>query len=409
MEPEEQEEQEELEEPEADEPQTRKELYAYYSGKGPAAMVYDFMSDKILQGQCIILYTVAGPLEKLYQNSLKLVGSGVDGRMRFHAQRAFSNHLSVALECATMYSNDELMHRLGFPGSLTQDMPHPELDPRRRNSPEHILHKLIFDFGWTLASEIVWTHLHFSWCFPHCLAVSLLPNPEQRAKGLADVLELARAVEAAEKVEGPKAELKQCLEHLSFNVEYLPRLLMQKGLRDGFDTDEMRRWAAANWSSTSSTKELLESAFNNCNRQISFMSTSKVASHFMKWIVTTLNPFVQKAGIDQILPSETDWWQTLNSPKGQQAVRAWSDRWFDINSFPLPTLPEAESTEGEKGPAAPFTGQAILSKMNFKAAGADAMRRSTAAAAYLVSDYKTGFRHCGSCWTGGLGRTKKLS
>lgn len=119
---------------------------------------------------------------------------------------------------------------------------------------------------------------------------------------------------------------------------------------------------------------------------------------------TTLNPFLRQIGISQFLPTETDWWAALKSPQGQQAVQSWADRWFDINSEALPDLPKRPSVEPvpDEEPQGPLTGNAILSKMNFKPAGADAMRRSAAAAAYLQSDYKTGFEHVGTCWTGVL-------
>ena len=384
------------------EPLTRQQLYAFYSGKGPASMVYDFLCDPLLQGQCIVLSSVVKPLETLYQETLKIGTRGPDALMRFHADRAWSSHFTVAVECAKMHCDDVLLHRLGFPGSMSDALPAPVLPPGKKDTHEYKLHKLIFDFGFTMAAETIWSHLHFQWCFPHCIAAILLPKDNLRKKAVRHMKELALAIAAAEKVENPKAELKQCLDHLSFHREYLPRVIMQKGLRDGFDSDEMRDFAIANWSTISSTKELLESAFNNCNRQIGFMTVAKVASHPLKWIVTTLNPFLRQIGMSQFLPTETDWWAALKSPQGQQAVQSWADRWFDINSEALPDLPKRTSVEPvpDEEPQGPLTGNAILSKMNFKPAGADAMRRSAAAAAYLQSDYKTGFENVGTCWTG---------
>lgn len=388
-------------EPDECQAQTRQELYAYYSGKGPASMCFDFLSDPFLQGHCIIMVWAAEPLERLYQTTLQQMKTPLS-QMIFAAERCRTGHFKTAMECATMFCNDSLLARLGFPPGMSEVgvVPKIHLDTATKESREYVLHKLIFKYGMTLASEIAWSFMHFHWQFPYCVAAALNPDKKARERGLEHALEMAKAVAAAEAVESPKADLKLCLTHLSFNSEYICRVLMQKGLQAGFGSKDVTDWAVANWASTGSTKEVLESAFNNINRQVGFATTAKIASHPMKWLLTTQNPFLKASGINQFVPEESDWWQCLRSPAGLKMLSEWENRWFDINSFKLPE-PEAEKPgdlDADEGKV--MSGASILAKMNFKPAGADAMRRSTAAAAYLVSDYKNGFQNVGFCWSG---------
>eukprot|EP00435_Cladocopium_sp_Y103_P027469 s788_g6.t1 len=388
-------------------PTTKKELYAIYAGKGPAAMVHDFLADHILKSQIIIIYTAAAPLENLYAQSLEQMKSR-DGQMRFAAQRAWTMQMPAALQCMTQFHNDSLLMRLGFAPPIVADVV-PPLEPPvyEVGTPSHVeqvLLKTIFDFGMTLGMELLWSHAHFHWTFPQVLAVHLLPNRKDRAAALAHVEAIAKAIHAAETVEGPKAELQACLQDASFNSEPLARLLMMKAMQGDETQNELETFAVKMWTGTGSTKELLESCFNNCNRQIGFMTTAKIASSPLKWVLSTLNPFCNAANVRQILPMESDWWQGLQSSVGQKAVQHELNHWFDPNGTELPHIHVSECAaarqmkQGEDDPA--LTATAILKNLSFKPAGADALQRSSAAMAYLVAEYENGFENIQQCWAG---------
>eukprot|EP00435_Cladocopium_sp_Y103_P007488 s631_g2.t1 len=397
-------------------PTTKKELYAYYAGKGPAAMVHEFLADAVLKSQVIIVYTVASPLENLYAETLTHMKSR-DGQMRFFANRAWTTHMGVALECIAQFCNDDLLMRLGFSSSAVADFDPPAEAPEYpEGTPsyvESVLLKTIFDFGVTLGIEILWSHAHFHWQFPHVLAVHLLPNQKDRTSALKHIESIAKAIHAAETVEDPKAELKTCLQDVAFNSEPLARLLMMKVLKGNDLEKELQDFSVKMWSGTGSTKELLESAFNNCNRQIGFMTTAKTASSPLKWILATLNPFCNAANIRQILPSEADWWQALMSPVGMKAIQYELNHWFDPNGTPLPEISlsdcaTANLARRDEDAADALTSTAILKQLNFKPAGAEATQRSAAATAYLVADHENGFENVQQCWAGCLLKEKEV-
>ena len=69
---------------------------------------------------------------------------------------------------------------------------------------------------------------------------------------------------------------------------------------------ELREFAFSLFGGTGSTKQPLESAFNwlkdSCQRQ---GKTSKM-SPWTKWLYLLVNPYVREGGVDQLLPSTTD-------------------------------------------------------------------------------------------------------
>ena len=212
-------------------------------------MVYDFLSDSFLKAQIIIVYSVAAPLENLYAQTLQQMKSR-DGQMRFAAQRAWTMHTSVALQCMTQFCNDSLLMRLGFSPPLVADFVPPREPPEHpEGSPSHVEHmllKTIFDFGMVLGMELLWSHAHFHWTFPHVLATCLLPKREDRTAALSHVKMIAQAIHAAETMEGPKAELQACLQDVSFNSEPLARLLMMKVMKGAITEQELEAFAVKN-------------------------------------------------------------------------------------------------------------------------------------------------------------------
>ena len=389
-------------------PTTKKELYAYYAGRGPASMVFDFLADSFLKSQVIIVYSVASPLENLYAETPVHMKSR-DGQMRFFADRAWTMQMGVALDCMSQFCNDDLLMRLGFSTTAGDDFVPPTEAPHYpEGTPsyfESMLLKTIFDFGMTLAVEILWSHAHFHWTFPHCLAVHLLPTRKERTAALKHVESIAQAIHAAETMQDPKAELKNCLQDVAFNSEPLARLLMMKVLKGDEAQNELEDFSVKIWTGTGSTKEQLESAFNSCNRQIGFMTSAKQASSPMKWLLASLNPFCNAANVPQILPSENDWWQALMSPAGQKVIQHELSHWFEPNGTDLPEICLSECAASnqvrrDEDSDDALTATAILKQLNFKAAGADAMQRSAAATAYLVADHGSGFENVQHCWAG---------
>lgn len=373
-------------------PKSKKELYAFYAGKGPAAMVLDILEDRDLQKVCIIICKVGGVLETTYRTDLELMKTK-ENQHFFAAHRATETKpLSMALACLSKIQDDALLARLGM------TPPHDGINVAADSNvgwvgKERKLMKCIFSFGSALASEIIWSFCHYRWTLPHALAIYLRPDAAERKRGANHLKRIAYTILKAEQVEQPKAELMACLQDVSWHSEQVSRKILQAGFACDWDPDsrELQDLAKRCWGGSTSTKEILESCFNNINRQIGFSNVNKRASHPSKWLTATLNPFLAEIGGKQILPSPADWWQALCSPSGQQAVQYELMKWFNVNAT---DMPDDEDWTSE------LPGAHIMKNKQFKAAGALATQRSCAATQYLISDADTGFSNVQNCWAG---------
>ena len=80
------------------------------------------------------------------------------------------------------------------------------------------------------------------------------------------------ALVLAERIANPQSEVLECLSHLSWHREQLPRRIMQKG--------------------RCSTKATLELRFNHMTCSISLATVNKKASPPMKWLMSIISPFL---------------------------------------------------------------------------------------------------------------------
>ena len=190
---------------------------------------------------------------------------------------------------------------------------------------------------------------------------------------------------------------------MAWHKKQLPRRILQHGLKCEFDCNnpELRRFAASLFSSTVSTKEILESCFNSMNRQIGYMNTNKRSSHAMRWLLATLNPFLKDYCFQHFLPTEADFYKALCSPAGRRAVNFELDKWFDVGATPLPECEPERIVDIEHVPeSGPLSVTAILKNMSFKPAGSAATQRSAAATAYICGESYNGFANVSSAWVG---------
>lgn len=250
------------------EPQTRKQLFEYYSGKGPAAMIFEFHEDTELRRLMMVIPFIGKPIQEAYAVELKLMES-VKGQLLFCANRA-SMHAStnIALEIFHRAWKDELYARLGMTmGGLTSQQAEPDGDYLQA---DRKLICTIHKFACNLAMETLWTQMRYHFCLPHALAVYLIPEQEHRKKQCLHLTMLVEAILKAEAVEEPGHALKSCLNDCSFHREQLPRIIMQHCYNhDGLGADDqsMRSLAWKLFAASSSTKETLESCFNYMQRQ----------------------------------------------------------------------------------------------------------------------------------------------
>ncbi len=383
-----------------DEPQTKKQLYQFYAGRGPAAMVLDLLNDTYLQHDCIIISEVSGPLEVAWGKSLKMMKDSPGKQQIFASQRARNMKLDIVMECLMKIHDDSLLDKLGMtPASTDATLDSLTTDGSNVDPFEKVLMERVSRFAFQLGSEVLWSHAHFFWTLPHAIALYLSPKESERKSSCKHLLHMARAIVKAEN----DPRLNTCLLDVAWHKEQLPRKILQHGLKCEFDCNnpELRRFAAALFSSTVSTKEILESCFNSMNRQIGYMNTNKRSSHAMKWLLATLNPLLRDYCFQQFLPTEADFYQALCSPAGKRALNFELEKWFDVGATSLPECAPERIVDIEHVPdSGPLSATAILKNMSWKPAGSAATQRSAAATAYICGESYNDFANVNSAWVG---------
>lgn len=149
-----------------DEPQTKKQLYQFYAGRGPAAMVLDLLNDTYLQHDCIIISEVSGPLELAWRTSLKMMKESPKQQQIFASQRARNMKLDIVMECLMKIHDDSLLDQLGMtPASTDSTLDSLTTDGSNVDPFEKVLMERLSRFAFQLGSEVLWSHAHF---FGHC-------------------------------------------------------------------------------------------------------------------------------------------------------------------------------------------------------------------------------------------------
>lgn len=213
-------EEDDAEELEAPEPKTRKELYDQYSGRGPAAMVFDLLSDHKLQLQSIILSRGSAPLEDLYFRTLRQQKTG-EGQLSFAANLAATGFFQCALECLKQVQSDPFLQRLGMtPPTHSRRL---DADKLPCDEFEAGIMEYFYKFAFHLCQEIIWTHAHYYWTFPHAIALYLLEDEAERKRACKHLWVVATAIQRAEDVANPSGALLACLTDVSWNSEQLVR------------------------------------------------------------------------------------------------------------------------------------------------------------------------------------------
>lgn len=249
-------------------PKTRKELYDYYSGVGPASMVLDFHEDQEFQRNMIIIPYLANPLHHAYSAQLSLL-ENLKGQLLFCAERAtLKPATKTALAVLRRATRDELFLRLG----MTLGGLQPQQNERTEDylKADRKLMDTIYKFAFALAGETLWTHARYYWCLPHALACYLLQSQHDREESCMHLTRIVEAILRAEAEVDPSTALRQCLRDCSFFKEQLPRIIMHHCYNhDGLGPNDKNMMLLA-WklfAGTSSTKENLESCFNYMQRQ----------------------------------------------------------------------------------------------------------------------------------------------
>lgn len=151
------------------------------------------------------------------------------------------------------------MERIGLTPFSTK--PYPSDSPWLDS--EHAVLKMMVNFSTTLASNLMWAHICYSYNFPHVIALLLKPNAQERKMALNYLKEMVTGIQRLEKehlkLTGKKSSaITSLYDDLAFQKMPLSREVMIMLLQTNFEENaELRQLAAALYASSSSTKDAI--------------------------------------------------------------------------------------------------------------------------------------------------------
>ena len=345
-------------------------------------MAAGFMADKLLKFHAKILVAVSYPLENAYYHNLEVLAKGYQEQAMWMADRVLGSWVQTVAKILLALNESKLHDALEMTRSLREQLP-PEAFPEWALEETKIL-EIASNFSTKLAEHWLWANIHYWYEFPHAIGCLLNPNQEVVEMAFDHLKRLATAVNEAEKEKYQNDLMTQLLRDLGWNRQQLAREAMALVLQD--NRDELRRLAKRMCYGTPSTKEVMENCFAYLHRRAQVNSSSNKFNDWTKFCYNLMSPYAKAGGSPQILPSQTDF-STLHSPQGMMARQHAHKMMF---SPQLSLFPRAK--------AVPKPGTIFAA--GFKAAGVEAQQRSSAAAAFLLSDFGNKWSHIDLCWLG---------
>ena len=307
--------QEHDEEPEEDapEPKTKAELYALFKGRGPIAMVREFMATRDLQNLAIVVCHISQPLEDQFYKDQQEQSSG--NYLGWAVNRARGTDHWWATVCSILETclDSSLSERLGHtPAPLKTAARADGVSPWLLG--ESRLMKKALDFALVLSSHHFWSNMLYRWTLPHALPAYLIADAQERKDAVNDIRMLVEAVIQAEAtLQGLKPRTKQLLRELmsdlGWNEQQLAREAMAYLVRTDFapDAPEPRALARKICGSSHSTWGVMESAFSYLQYPASSQCKNDKMNEFTSMAYTILSPFAEAAGLPQVFPQPKDW------------------------------------------------------------------------------------------------------
>ncbi len=271
---------------------SKADLYRYFSGKGPNQMVLDFLEDRTLQTDALILVKVTDPIERQYCQDLDTMQKGPveQGLWAAERARAINSWFKTALEVIGTAQSSEFARRLRL-GTFAD--PYPIDSEDATVIAERRVAEKAVDLALVVAGRYIWAHLPFLFGIPQMWAVYLLPDPDQRKEQVDRLKEIISAVVAAEKrwfelsaADNREAKgLELVFKNIGWIYYQLSRECMALAIQSGYSASclKCRRLAAKLYRGSSSTKHCLEDTFAHLQRVLAKTSSNKSMSNYTKW------------------------------------------------------------------------------------------------------------------------------
>ena len=372
---------------------TKSQLFAAYKGVGPHRMNFDILDNDTVRAHGEIIVHITRPLHKFYQDELKL-NSGEHAEMiQWVAARAQGQTQQVVSEILAAQASSDLYRRMRCT---------PHCNPPAAHS-RHILVEDIeltrqaFRFVTELAGNIGWAQQLNKYTLPLAAGALLARDRNEQEASLLFLKSLVEAVIAAEEMCATTPSIQTVLKDLAVNDEPFAREMMSLLLRGDFNIESeqvqsVKDSAMRLFSSSSSTKEVLESTFGHLkDLSVRANSNSKMNPHLC-WLYCTTSPYVHASGMKQALPDEAQWTR-CGSKFGlsrDEQMKEFYKAFAVKSAFPMPESDGISLPKSVMG----------ITRDKWRTAGPLSHYTASAAAAYLIHDAPSNFRNQSLAWAG---------
>ena len=241
-----------------------------------------------------------------------------------------------------------------------------------------------FLFSATLASNTAWAHMHFCYCLPGAACALLSDSMEEREITMNALRRIIDAIQRLDKLKDKQPILQELFDDLAFQKETYPLELMSMLVQSNFDPKdrEIQKLLARTKTGTSTTKDILESAFSHLQSISARHNKNRKMGLHSKWLYTTASPY-SKISAPQVYPEPSDWLSF--SVSDQDLIKEFAI----LGSVQKEKLPEYEYGQDIRFPATAHD----ITKRKWRNAGPTSHHNSAAAMGFMLTDVGDDFHN----------------
>ena len=240
-----------------------------------------------------------------------------------------------------------------------------------------------------------WSHLMFAYTLPNAAAFMASSSSAKREDGMVHLKQLIKVTLKAVKFSASNPAVSQMVDDMGWFNQALAQEVIMECIRSNYDSDdvELRRLMMRACSSTSSTKDILESNFNFLQDIVNRQSKNKKSSGHSLWFYSLCSPYSAESvcGMPPMAWTSRDW-RTARVFYANFSNSHWKtfSNAFRIDSAQLPRGDDLQFPKSRAGIAA----------KQMRNSGPLAHYHASAAAAFLIADTDSDFVNAGLAWTG---------
>ena len=348
-------------------------------------MIAGFMADPYLQQVAHMIVHISQPLEDSYYKALKAASKGWHTQAAFAAKRAQGQYVRTMHDLlATVQTDSSGLHdALRMTRASRRAAPQ---DTPAWAQKELELLRTCNKFACCLASNVWWSNAHYTMAMPDLLVNCR--DPAELTSAMTHAKALVSVIVDAERHSCTDAAWTSLMVDLGWNKQQLARESMALLIQSGYDASNhnLKKLAKRLFMGSASTKDTLESTIAFLHRKATTHSTNFKMADPCKWLYAVVSPYAEAGGCPQLMPERTDF-DTVLGPNGFPDREYAAQHLFSIKNtiLPKPTVLHRPRD---------------IKDSKWRNSGPLAQQRSSAAAAYLMSDKDTRWANVDLCWIG---------